>query len=64
MGMICAAILTACFVGNVAWGSFNNGVAPLGNVAEMILLFCASIAFVIDVLGREARVKAAEQDEQ
>lgn len=63
MGMICAAILTACFVGNVAWGSIN-GAAPLGNVAEMILLFCASIAFVIDVLGREARVKAAEQDEQ
>ena len=62
MGLIVALVLLAGFVVNVTLGSIN-GQAPLGNVAEMVLLFCASIVFVIDVLGREAREKADRSED-
>ena len=61
MGLIIAVVLLAGFVVNVILGSID-GQAPLGNVAEMILLFCASIAFVFDILGREARARAGADD--
>lgn len=63
MGLIVALVLLAAFVVNVSLGSIN-GQAPLGNVAEMILLFIASIAFVIDVLRREAKEKADDPKNQ
>jgi len=62
LGLIIAALLLVGFVVNVAFGSVN-GEAPLGNVAEMILLFCASIAFVADVLRRETKAQSNDLDE-
>ncbi len=44
----------AVFLINVILGK-TSGSAPLSNVAEMVLLFCASIAFVIEILRREAK---------
>lgn len=61
MGLILAATLLAGFVVNVSLGSIS-GSAPLGNVAEMVILFSASIAFVADVLRREARAKSSRSD--
>ena len=62
MGLLIAAVLLAGFVANVAMGSVN-GAAPLGNVAEMILLFCASLAFVVDILRREAKAQSSERND-
>ena len=62
MGLLIAAVLLAGFVVNVAMGSLN-GTAPLGNVAEMILLFCASVAFVVDILRREAKAQSSERND-
>ncbi len=62
MGLLIAAVLLAGFVVNVALGSIN-GVAPLGNVAEMILLFCASIAFTADILRREEKAQSSELED-
>ena len=62
MGLLVAAILLAGFIVNVTLGSIN-GTAPLGNVAEMILLFCASIAFVADILQREAKAQSSELED-
>ncbi|KZM51787.1 hypothetical protein [Labrenzia sp. OB1] len=44
------------FVINVSMGSIT-GTPLLGIVSEMILLFAASIAFVIAILKREAEAK-------
>lgn len=43
----------ACFFANVALGAFANS-AFLGDVGEMLVLFAASILFVIAILKREA----------
>ncbi|TMM54207.1 hypothetical protein [Sulfitobacter sabulilitoris] len=57
MAFFIALILVAVFTANVAVGAASN--APLlGNVAEMLLLFAASISFVVGILKREARAKA------
>lgn len=53
MAMILAALFLLIFVANVTMGSMT-GAPVLGNVAEMGLLFAASIAFVAAVLKREA----------
>lgn len=63
MGLIVAAILLIVFVINVFLGS-TDGQAPLGNVAEMVLLCCASVAFVVDILRREAKAKQTQADEE
>lgn len=60
MGLLVAAVLLVAFVANVTMGSIT-GSSPLGNTAEMVLLFCASIAFVVDVLKREARAKSDDR---
>ena len=52
VGLIAAAVLLAAFVINVTLGSIT-GSPVLGNVAEMCLLFAASIAFVVAILQRE-----------
>ncbi|MEM1274512.1 MAG: hypothetical protein AAGF88_11885 [Pseudomonadota bacterium] len=62
MGLVIAAVLLVGFVVNVAIGSVS-GAAPLGNVAEMVLLFCASIAFVADVLRREAQAQQHDAED-
>lgn len=54
MALIVAGILVAAFVANVALGSVS-GEPPLSNVAELLLLLAASVAFVAAILRREAR---------
>ncbi|MCY4167394.1 MAG: hypothetical protein OXE82_03860, partial [Rhodobacter sp.] len=63
MGLVIASVMLSGFVLNVTLGSIN-GQAPLGNVAEMILLFCASIAFVADILRLEAKAKSGVSGNQ
>lgn len=54
VGLIVSVVCLAIFVVNVAVGSIA-GSPPLGNVAEMVLLFAASIFFVVHLLKCEAR---------
>lgn len=56
MALIIAALLLILFAINVTLGSLQ-GQAPLGDVEEAILLFCASIAFGSGVLRLEAAAK-------
>ena len=61
MAFIAALILLLAFIANVVIGAAGDG--PLvGNVAEMILLLLASIAFVAGILQREAREKNRKPD--
>jgi hypothetical protein len=54
MALILAGLLLGAFVANVAYGSID-GRPPLGNVAELLLLVGASVAFVTAILKHEAR---------
>ncbi|MEL6800862.1 MAG: hypothetical protein AAFO80_13350 [Pseudomonadota bacterium] len=63
MGLFVALILLIGFIVNVFLGSLD-GQAPLGNVAEMLLLTCASVAFVIDILQRESKAKARDPNKE
>ena len=54
MALAVASILFLLYVANVILGAFS-GAPILGNVGEMLILFCASIAFVAAILRREAR---------
>ena len=51
--LIGALLCFLFFFGNVALGAAGAGVI-LGDVAEMMTLFAASILFVVGVLAREA----------
>ena len=62
MALIIAALLVIVFVVNVVIGSVA-GNPILGNVAEMLLLFGASILFVTAVLKKEAERDAAKQNQ-
>lgn len=53
--LIVALILFLLFFANVSAGAAGGG-APLGDVAEMVLLLASAILFVIGVLMREAAV--------
>ncbi len=56
MPFIVAGVLLALFVANVTIGAIS--AAPIvGNVAEMLILFAASIFFVAGILQREAAEK-------
>ena len=57
MFLALAAVLFALFAANVALGSLR-GAPFLGDVAEMLLLFGASIAFVV-AMGRAERHRGA-----
>lgn len=57
MALILSVILFAAFVGNVVLSSVTNDPI-LGDVAEMLVLFAASIAFVAAILQREAKAKS------
>lgn len=48
--------LFAVFVVNILTGAFG-GVQYLGDVGEMLTLLCASAAFVVAILRREAALK-------
>ena len=48
-----SAIVFAIYFTNVAMGAFG-GTAFLGDVGEMLVLFAASILFVIAILQKEA----------
>ncbi len=52
-----ALICFLAFFGNVALGAAGRG-APLGDIAEMLTLFAASLLFVAGVLIREAEAAA------
>ncbi|MCY4304115.1 MAG: hypothetical protein OXC62_04945 [Aestuariivita sp.] len=59
MAYIVAIILVACFTANVTLGAISEtGTAPLGIVAEMVILFGASIFFSIGILQSEAHAKS------
>ena len=51
-----ALLLTAIFGSNVASGKFNNSVF-MTDVAEALILFAASISFVIGVICMENAAK-------
>jgi len=52
--LIGSLICFGIFFTNVSYGAAKKGVF-LGDVFEMLMLFAASVLFVIGVLGKEAR---------
>ncbi len=56
MPLIAAVVLFAVFTLNVALGSMG-ATRFLGDVGEMLLLFAATIAFVVAILGKQAAEK-------
>ncbi|WP_299982373.1 hypothetical protein [uncultured Ruegeria sp.] len=48
-----SAVVFAVFFANVALGAFGGG-GLLGDVGEMLVLFAASILFVMAILKQEA----------
>ncbi|MEM9707961.1 MAG: hypothetical protein AAF871_04160 [Pseudomonadota bacterium] len=59
MPYVIAAVLLVLFVANVAIGAVGQS-APVGIVAEMLVLFSAAIAFSVGILRSEAREKAKQ----
>ncbi|KIC42155.1 hypothetical protein RA27_01785 [Ruegeria sp. ANG-R] len=59
MYLIIAVVLFAIFVVNVVLGALS-GSPFLGDIGEMLMLFAASIAFVVAVLRREEAAKDSE----
>jgi hypothetical protein len=53
MFLIISFIVFAVFFLNVALGAFADS-AFLGDVGEMLVLFCASVLFVVAILKKEA----------
>ena len=53
MFLIASIFVFAVYFTNVALGAFAGG-AFLGDVSEMLVLFVASILFVVAILQREA----------
>lgn len=53
MFLTAAAIVFAIYFTNVALGAFV-GSAFLGDVSEMLVLFAASILFVVAIIQKEA----------
>lgn len=60
MFLALAGALFAVFVINVSMGSIT-GTVLLGIVGEMLLLFAASVSFVVAILKREANEKLGNQ---
>lgn len=53
MFLIASFIVFAAFFANVALGAFADA-AVLGDVGEMLVLFAATILFVVAILQKEA----------
>ena len=62
MAYIIALIAMIGFTLNVVAGA-SNGVSPLGDVAEMLILFGTAVAFSVGILQSEARARAMENAE-
>jgi len=61
MAYLIAAVLVMAFTANVVIGAVGD--APIvGNVAEMVILFAAAIAFSVGILRSEARAKAEKSN--
>jgi len=54
MPYLIALVLVAAFTANVVVGAVGDGPI-VGNVAEMVILFLAAIAFSVGILRSEAR---------
>jgi uncharacterized membrane protein len=54
--LIASAIVFALYFANVSLGAFS-GSAVLGDVGEMIVLFIATILFVVAILKKEKEKK-------
>jgi hypothetical protein len=55
-----AAILFAAYVLDVVLGA-TSGASFLGDVGELSVLFAASVAFVAEIVRREAKARNADQ---
>lgn len=53
MFLIASAVVFVVYFSNVALGAFSDG-AFLGDVGEMLVLFAATVLFVIAILRKEA----------
>ncbi len=61
MPYIVALVLVAMFTVNVTVGALGD--APIvNNVAEMVILLAAAVAFSVGILRSEAREQARERD--
>ena len=56
MFLAASLVVFAIYFANVALGAFAGG-AFLGDVGEMLVLFAASILFVVAILRKEAQRK-------
>lgn len=56
MSLAVSSLLAVVFVLNAALGAFGYGTF-LSDVQEMLVLLAASIAFVAEILRREARAR-------
>ena len=63
MMLLIAAVLACVYVGNVLLGALA-GAPVLDDVAEMLVLFAASIFFVAAILRREADAKKKTPSQQ
>ena len=61
MPYLIALVLVVAFTANVALGAMG-GTRIVGNVAEMLILFAASISFSVGILRSEARAKAQQSN--
>lgn len=59
MAYCVSLMLVIGFIANVTVGAFA-GSAPLDNVAEMLILLVASIAFSVGILQSEATARSSE----
>lgn len=57
MYLIAAAVVFTAYFANVALGAFADS-AVLGDLGEMIVLFAASILFVVGIIRAEAKRKS------
>ncbi|UWQ15033.1 hypothetical protein K3556_03815 [Aliiroseovarius sp. M344] len=60
MFLVASVVVFAVFFANVALGAFA-GSAFLGDIGEMLVLFAASILFVVAILKKEADQKSKNQ---
>lgn len=62
MFLAASIVVFVIYFANVALGAFANA-AVLGDVAEMLVLFSASILFVVAILQSEAAKKKKDSGE-
>ncbi|SLN59853.1 hypothetical protein PSA7680_03145 [Pseudoruegeria aquimaris] len=62
MFLLFSAALFAIYLGNVLLGAYGKAQF-MGDVGEMLMLFAATIVFVIDILRREAAEKSKDNNQ-